>query len=178
MPVISDACKLFNLIPQTDLVTWDGMISGYVQNGLMIEASHYFHEMISAGVIPDSITFASFFPSVSEFSNLKQGNDIQGYIIINGVLLDVFLESALIDLYFKCRKVEKAHQILNQGTKADVIVFTTMISGFALNGMNRDALEIFRWLLKEKMRPNSVTVSSVFPAFAALKLGKELVTLK
>ena len=82
MPVISNACKLFNLVPQTDLVTWDGMISGYVQNGLMIEASHYFHEMISAGVILDSITSASFLPSVSEFSNLKQGKEIQGYIRI------------------------------------------------------------------------------------------------
>ncbi|KAL5570335.1 hypothetical protein UlMin_026910 [Ulmus minor] len=80
--LISDACKLFNLIPQTDLVTWNGMISGYVQNGLMIEAPHCFREMISAGVKPDSITFASFLPSVSEFSNLKQGKEIQRYIRI------------------------------------------------------------------------------------------------
>lgn len=174
---LSDACKLFNLIPQTDIVTWNGMISGYVQNGFMIEASNCFREMISARIKPDSITFASFLPSVTEFANLRQGKEIHGYIVRHGVLLDVFLKSALIDLYFKCRDVEMARKILKQCTKVDVIVCTAMISGFVLNGMNTDALETFRWLLKAKMRPNSVTLASVLPAFAgmaALKFGKEL----
>ncbi|KAH0983433.1 hypothetical protein GBA52_010610 [Prunus armeniaca] len=77
--------------------------------------------MISSSVKPDSITFATFLPSVAELASLKQG--------------------------------------------------------LVLNGMNNNALEIFRWLLKEKMRPNSLTLASVLPACAglvALKLGKEL----
>ncbi|PON63658.1 DYW domain containing protein [Parasponia andersonii] len=174
---LSDACKLFNLMPQTDLVTWNGIISGHVQNGFMIEASNCFRDMISARIEPDSITFASFLPSVTEFASLKLGKEIHGYIIRHGVPLDVFLKSALIDLYFKCRNVEMAHKILHQSTTVDLIVCTAMISGFVLNGMNTDAMEIFRWLLKAKMRPNSVTLASVLPAFAgmvALKLGKEL----
>ncbi|EXB75175.1 hypothetical protein L484_025954 [Morus notabilis] len=174
---LSDAHKLFDLMPKTDLVTWNGMISGYVQNGFMIEASNCFHEMISAGVKPDSITFASFIPSVTESASLHKGKEIHGYIIRHGVPLDVFLKSALIDLYFKCRNVAMARNILKQSTTVDVIVCTAMISGFVLNGMDTNALETFRWLLKNKMRPNSVTLASVLPAFAglaALKLGKEL----
>lgn len=174
---LSDARKLFDLMPQTDLVTWNGMVSGYVQNGFMSEAMHIFREMVSAGVEPDSITFASFLPSVTEFASLKQGKEIHGYIIRHGVPLDVFLKSALIDIYFKCRNVEMAHKIFNQTTTVDIVVCTAMISGFVLNGMNIDALEIFRWLLKEKMKPNSLTLASVLPAFAglaALRLGKEL----
>ncbi|KAF3442835.1 hypothetical protein FNV43_RR16753 [Rhamnella rubrinervis] len=174
---LSDARKLFDLMPQADLVTWNGMISGYVQNGFMSEAMCIFREMVSACVEPDSITFASFLPSVTEFASLKQGKEIHGYIIRHGVPLDVFLKSALIDVYFKCRNVEMAHKIFNQSTTVDIVVCTAMISGFVLNGMNIDALEIFRWLLKEKMKPNSLTLASVFPAFAglaALRLGKEL----
>lgn len=174
---LSDARKLFNLMPHTDLVTWNGMISGYVQNGFMIEASNCFRDMISASVKPDSVTFACFLPSITEFASLRKGKEIHGYIIRHGVPLDVFLKSALIDLYFKCRNVTMARNILKQSTAIDVIVCTAMISGFVLNGMNTDALEIFRWLLKNKMRPNSVTLASVLPAFAglaALKLGKEL----
>ncbi|XWS20754.1 hypothetical protein CRYUN_Cryun31cG0129700 [Craigia yunnanensis] len=52
-----------------------------------------------------------------------------------------------------------------------------MISGYVFNGMNNDALEVFRWLLQEKIRPNAVTMASVLPAcadLAALKMGKEL----
>ncbi|KAF3440990.1 hypothetical protein FNV43_RR19276 [Rhamnella rubrinervis] len=174
---LSDARKLFDLMPQTDLVTWNGMISGYVQNGFMSETMHIFREMVSARVEPDSITFASFLPSVTEFASLKHNKEIHGYIIRHGVPLDVFLKSALIDVYFKYRNVEMEHMIFNQSTTVDIVVCTAMISGFVLNGMNIDALEIFRWLLKEKMKPNSLTLASVFPAFAglaALRLGKEL----
>ncbi|XP_060668786.1 pentatricopeptide repeat-containing protein At4g21300 isoform X2 [Ziziphus jujuba] len=140
---LSDARRLFDLMPQTDVVTWNGMISGYVQNGFMTEASHIFHDMVSAGVKPDSITFSSFLPSLAEY----------------------------------CRNVEMACKIFNRSATVDVVVCTAMISGFVLNGMNIDALKIFRWLLQEKMKPNSLTLASVLPAFAGLavlRLGKEL----
>lgn len=68
-----DARRLFDMMPKTDLVTWNGMISGYVQNGFMDEASCLFHEMISAGMKPDSITFSSFLPLLSEGATLRQG---------------------------------------------------------------------------------------------------------
>ncbi|XP_023901197.2 LOW QUALITY PROTEIN: pentatricopeptide repeat-containing protein At4g21300 [Quercus suber] len=172
-----DACELFDRMPKTDLVTWNGMISGFVQNGRMGEASHLFREMISVGVKPDSVTFASFLPSVTESACLKQGKEIHGYLVRHVVPLDVFLKSALLDIYLKFSKVEMACKIFSQSSTTDVVVCTTMISGLALNAMNSDALDIFRWLLKEKMRPNSVTLASVLQAcagLAALNLGKEL----
>ncbi|XVE89418.1 hypothetical protein DITRI_Ditri19aG0200100 [Diplodiscus trichospermus] len=85
--------------------------------------------------------------------------------------------SALIDVYLKCKDVEMARNVYNQSTKVDVVMCTAMISGYVLNGMNSDALEIFRWLLQEKIKPNAVTLASVLPAcvnLATLKLGKEL----
>ncbi|XP_057970938.1 pentatricopeptide repeat-containing protein At4g21300 [Malania oleifera] len=174
---LSDARKLFDTMHKTDLVTWNGIIAGYVQNGLMDDAAQMFDEMISSGIKPDLITFASFLPSVTESASLKQGKEIHGYVVRHGMPLDVFLKSALIDVYFKCRNVEMARNIFNQSTAIDIVVCTAMISGYVLNGMNGDALEIFQLLLKEQMRPNSVTLASVLPAcagLAALKLGKEL----
>ncbi|XP_050220611.1 pentatricopeptide repeat-containing protein At4g21300 [Mercurialis annua] len=174
---LSDAQKLFGILPETSAVTWNGMIAGYVQNGFLHEASFLFSEMMSAGVKPDAITFASFLPSVTESASLKHGKEIHGYIVRHGITLDVFLKSALIDIYFKCRDVEMACKIFNQSTNVDIVVCTAMISGYVLNGRCNDALELFRWLLEEKMSPNAVTLASVIPAcagLAALKLGKEL----
>ena len=92
------------------------MISGFVQNGCMGEASHLFCEKLSIGVKPNLITFASFLPSVIEFACLKQGKEIHGYIVRHGVPLDVFLNSALIDIYLKCRKVEMACKPFSQSS--------------------------------------------------------------
>ena len=171
------ARKLFDMMPRSDLVSWNGIISGYVQNGLMSEAEHLFRGMISAGIKPDSITFASFLPCVAELLSLEHCKEIHGYIVRHGVALDMFLKSALIDIYLKCRDVEMARKILRQSSSFDTVVCTAMISGYVLNGMNIEAVEAFRWLLQERMKPTSVTFASVFPAFAglaALNLGKEL----
>ncbi|XP_022142608.1 pentatricopeptide repeat-containing protein At4g21300 isoform X1 [Momordica charantia] len=171
------ARKLFDMMPQSDLVSWNGIISGYVQNGLMSEAEQLFRGMVSAGMKPDSITFASFLPCVTELFSLEHCKAIHGYIVRHAVVLDVFLKSALIDVYFKCRDVEMAQKILRQSSLVDTVVCTAMISGYVLNGMNIEALEAFRWLLQKRLKPTSVTFASVFPAFAglaALNLGKEL----
>ena len=63
---LSDAIKVFSAMADTIMVTWNGMIIGYVQNGFMDEASLLFSEIISARVKPNFITFASFLPSVTD----------------------------------------------------------------------------------------------------------------
>lgn len=171
------ARKLFNTMPRTDTVTWNGLIAGYVQNGLTDEAVPLFKAMISTGVKPDSITFASFLPSVLESGNLKHCKEIHSYIVRHRVPFDVYLKSALVDVYFKGGDVEMARKIFQQNTLVDVAVCTAMISGYVLNGLNIEAINIFRWLVQEGMVPNCLTMASVLPACAALaslKLGKEL----
>ncbi|KAK7287130.1 hypothetical protein RIF29_00194 [Crotalaria pallida] len=172
-----DACKLFNTMPRTDTVTWNGLIAGYVQNGFTDEAVPLFKEMISTGVKPDSITLASFLPSVIESGSVNHGKEIHSYIVRHGVPFDVYLKSALIDIYFKGGDVDMALKIFQQDASVDVAVCTAMISGYVLNGLNIDAINVFRWLIQEGMTPNRLTMASVLPAcaaLAALKLGKEL----
>ncbi|XP_008793555.2 pentatricopeptide repeat-containing protein At4g21300 [Phoenix dactylifera] len=173
----TDMKKLFDLMPQADLVAWNGMISGYVQHGLRNEALDLFYQMQAAGIKPDSITLASFLPAFSDLTSLKQGKDIHAYIIRNSVCMDAFLKSALIDIYFKCKDVRMAQKVFDATGAMDVVICSAMISGYVLNGMNRDALGMFRWLLEAQLKPNAITVSSVLPACSclfALKLGKEL----
>ncbi|KAH6821120.1 hypothetical protein C2S53_019635 [Perilla frutescens var. hirtella] len=172
-----DARKLFDSVVQADLVTWNSMIGGYVQNGFMNEALNLFRRLMYSDVKPDSVTFASLLPLVPELGHLNLGKEIHCYIVRNGVRLDLFVKNALIDVYFKCKDVDMACKVFEQSSDVDIVICTAMISGLVLNGMNPDALEIFRWLVGKKMRPNAVTFASTLPACAgltALTLGKEL----
>ncbi|XP_011096747.1 pentatricopeptide repeat-containing protein At4g21300 [Sesamum indicum] len=172
-----DARKLFDFVAQADLITWNAMIGGYIQNGFMREGLDLFQRMISSDVKPDSITFASLLPLVPELGGLNQGKEIHCYIVRHGVLFDLFLKNALIDMYFKCKDVRMACKVFDESSAVDTVICTAMISGFVLNGMNLDALKTFRWLLHKKMRPNAVTFASTLPACAGLadlRLGKEL----
>ncbi|MQL91854.1 hypothetical protein Taro_024473 [Colocasia esculenta] len=172
-----DMSKLFHMMPQPELVAWNVMISGYVQNGLGEQAIGSFYKMQLAGVRPDSITLASILPLFSNSYGLNQGKEIHAYIVKNDVNLDAFLKNALIDMYFKCRNVCMACKVFDGTGTIDIVICSAMISGYVLNGMSGDALEIFRWLIREKMKPNAITVASVLPACSTLVtlcLGKEL----
>ncbi|KFK28709.1 hypothetical protein AALP_AA7G036800 [Arabis alpina] len=172
-----DACKLFRMMSRVDTVTWNCMISGCVQSGLMEESLVFFSEMISSGVLPDAITFSSLLPSVSRFENLEFCRQIRSYIVRRSIPMDIFLTSALIDAYFKCRGVSKAQMIFSQCNSVDVVVLTAMISGYLHNGLYIDALEMFRLLVKVKISPNEITLVSILPVIGsllALKLGREL----
>ncbi|CAH9125247.1 unnamed protein product [Cuscuta epithymum] len=172
-----DAKKLFDVAEKRDLVTWNIMIGGYVLNEAVDEAWNLFHEMIAIDVKPDGVTFASFLPSVAESEDLCLGRSIHGYIVRHSVSLDAYLKNALIDMYFKCRNVDLARNIFQDSVLVDVAICTSMISGFAVNRMNLEALEVFRWMLFKRMKPNALTLASLLPActeLAAIKLGKEL----
>ncbi|XP_051128947.1 pentatricopeptide repeat-containing protein At4g21300 [Andrographis paniculata] len=172
-----DARKFFDFVTQADLVTWNVMIGGYVQNGFMNDALNTLQMMVSSGVKPDSVTFASLLTAIPDVGGPDQGKEIHGYIVRHGLILDLFLKNALIDMYFKCKDVEMACRVFHESSALDIVICTAMISGFVLNGMNADALKIFQLLLHKKMKPNPVTIASILPACAgltALKLGKEL----
>ncbi|CAD6214866.1 unnamed protein product [Miscanthus lutarioriparius] len=168
---------LFELMPQDDLVTWNGMISGCVQNGLLDEALGLFCNMQRSGARPDSVTLVSLLPALTDLNGLKQGKEVHGYIIRNCVHMDAFLVSALVDIYFKCRDVRMAQNVYDAARTIDVVIGSTMISGYVLNGMSEEALQMFRYLLEQCIKPNDVTVASVLPAcasMAALPLGQEI----
>ncbi|XP_011624041.2 pentatricopeptide repeat-containing protein At4g21300 [Amborella trichopoda] len=169
--------QVFKAMNQKDLVSYNGMIAGYVQNGYADEALSLFYEMQSVGLKPDSVTFASILPSFSDLAGLIEGKAVHSYIIRNGVHLDAFVKSALIDIYCKCRDALLARKVFDRTGYLDVVICSAMISGYVLNGMSYDALEIFRGLEKFRLKPNSVTLSSILPAcsaLASLRLGKQL----
>jgi len=177
MPALDDAWRLFHLIPRDDLVTWNGMISGCVQNGLLDEALGLFYEMQSGGVRPDSVTLVSLLPALTDLNGFMQGKEIHGYIVRNCIRMDVFLVSALVDIYFKCRDVRMAQNIYDAAKAIDVVIGSTMISGYVLNGMSEEALQMFWYLLEQCIKPNAVTVASILPAcasMASLALGQEI----
>ncbi|KAF2941644.1 pentatricopeptide repeat-containing protein At4g21300 isoform X1 [Oryza sativa Japonica Group] len=174
---LDDGWKLFGLMPRDDLVTWNGMISGCVQNGFVDQALLLFCDMQKSGIRPDSVTLVSLLPALTDLNGFNQGKELHGYIVRNCVHMDVFLVSALVDIYFKCRAVRMAQSVYDSSKAIDVVIGSTMISGYVLNGMSQEAVKMFRYLLEQGIRPNAVAIASVLPAcasMAAMKLGQEL----
>ena len=160
-----------------DLIAWNCMIGGYAQNGFEEEAIDLLHKMQLSKLKPDSITLATVIPLFSARSDLKKGEETHAFIIRNGIALDLFLKSALIDLYFKCREVETAEKVFILTESVDVVIYSAVISGYILNGLCSAAMAAFDALLAVGIKPNAITIASILPAcsnLGALKIGREL----
>ncbi|KAJ1695888.1 hypothetical protein LUZ63_012586 [Rhynchospora breviuscula] len=171
-----DVTKLFNMMPEKNLVTWNCMISGFVQNGFIPESLYLFHKMQKHGAKPDSYTLASFLPVLSD-NNLQQCMQIHAYVVVNDIYMDAFMASALMDVYFKCKNVNLAQEVFRCSQELDVVSCSTMVSGYVLNGMCNDAIKIFRLMSVKRINPNATTLATVLPActgLTAFKLGKEV----
>ncbi|XP_059067750.1 pentatricopeptide repeat-containing protein At1g14470 [Cryptomeria japonica] len=109
---IGKARELFDKMPQKNVVSWTALITGYAHIGLVEKSVETFKQMQLAGVKPDSATFASVFSAFAKMGALKQGIDIHQSIKDRGILSNVIVASALVDMYAKCGSIVKARELI------------------------------------------------------------------
>ncbi|KAF8408263.1 hypothetical protein HHK36_007412 [Tetracentron sinense] len=161
---IDDSRKLFDRMPQRNAVCWSAMISGCVQASLFKEALSLFNEFQIERLEPNESILVSVLCASAHFGALEHGRWIHLYVERNKVCLSVNLGTALINMYCKCGVVEEALKVFDRMTRKNVLSWTALISGLAMNGMGQRALEVFYEMLKSGIRPDSVTFVGVLTA--------------
>eukprot|EP01018_Ginkgo_biloba_P024036 Gb_18979 [translate_table: standard] len=161
---VDEAQKLFEQMPERDVVSWTAMIAGYAQNGYFDEALKLFHQMQKTDVKPNSDTFASVLPACANLAALEQGKEIHEDIIKNGYMSDVFVGNALVDMYVKCGSIQDACNVFEKMPRRDVISWTAMILGYAMQGCGKEALQLFQQMQESGTNPDHVTFVGVLSA--------------
>jgi pentatricopeptide repeat protein len=150
-------------IPRRDVVSWNALITGYVQHGFGAEVLQCFRKMQDEGVCPDSVTFICILEACGSMGILEIGEEIHGVIKENGLLdKDIVVGTALIDMYSKCGALEKAHQVLRGLPKRNVVSWNTLISGYMQHGLGVEALKCFKAMHIDGISPDKLTFSFVF----------------
>ncbi|XP_024023652.1 pentatricopeptide repeat-containing protein At2g22070 [Morus notabilis] len=91
--------------------------------------------------------------------------------------VNVIAFTALLDGYIKVGDIKPARKIFDSLKYRDVIAWTAMIVGYVQNGLNNDALDLFRLMVREGPKPNNYTLSavlSVSSTLASLDHGKQI----
>ena len=96
-----------------DLVTWNVMVSGYVQSHRSTEALALLQEMLDAGVKPNEITLTGLLPVCGLIDSAYTGKEIHGLAYRLELFANVFVASALIDMYSRCGSVEDAWNVFS-----------------------------------------------------------------
>ena len=165
---INDAYKMFERMPQKDLVSWNTVVAGYAQNGFAKRAVQLVLQMQEAGQKPDSITLVSILPAVADMKALRIGRSIHGYAVKSGFESTVNVATALLDMYFKCGSVTTARLVFERMSSKNVVSWNTMIDGCAQNGESEEAFATFLKMLDEGVEPTNVSMMGALHACANL----------
>ncbi|CAL5336751.1 unnamed protein product [Camellia sinensis] len=140
--------KVFDRMSERSLVTWTALVFGYSQNGYSEEALTVFSAMHRIGVKANQFTYGSALRACTSMMCLDRGKQIQGCIQKSRLVKNLFVQSALVDLHSKCRKLEDACYIFESMSERDVVSWNAMIGGYAVQGFADDALRLFRSMLR------------------------------
>ncbi|KAF5190105.1 Pentatricopeptide repeat-containing protein [Thalictrum thalictroides] len=168
---MDEARKVFDEMPERNVVSWTTMIAGCVQKGRCKQALALFREMWRAGVEVDGVTMVAALSACAELGDLKTGTWIHSFVDktlqFRNQPQSVSLNNALIHMYASCGLIEEAYKVFKQMKRRSVVSWTTMITGFAKQGLGQEALSVFRWMQNledHRVRPDELTFLGVLCA--------------
>ncbi|CAK9193903.1 unnamed protein product [Sphagnum jensenii] len=189
---------------QLHIFSWNMKLAKYVKDGQPEKAMQLFQQMQQEGMSPDTFTFVQVINACAGLGALENGRLVHDQLIQSGCESNIFLGNSLVDMYAKCGSIEDAWRVFNKMPSRDVVTWTAMIlghcgsmedawrvfnkmpsrnvvtwtamiSGHVNCGQGQKALELFRQMQQEGVRPDSVTFVGVLNACAsvvALEEGK------
>ncbi|PKA60936.1 Pentatricopeptide repeat-containing protein [Apostasia shenzhenica] len=149
---------------KANTISWSSLIAGFVQNGRTDEAIMLFCRMLHEGGTADRFTLTSIAAACADAGIIEQGRQIHACIEKSGHEIDVYLASAIIDMYAKCGSLGDAQKYFNGAENKNVVLWTSMVGSYALHGKGKEAIGIFEMMLKEDIKPNEISFLCVLSA--------------
>ncbi|XP_057415727.1 pentatricopeptide repeat-containing protein At3g47530 [Lotus japonicus] len=161
-----DACKVFDEMPQRDTVAWNVMISCCVRNNRTRDALSLFDVMQSTSnkCEPDDVTCLLLLQACAQLNSLEFGERIHNYIMERGYGGAINLSNSLIAMYSRCGCLDKAYEVFMGTPNKSVVSWSAMISGLAVNGYGKEAIEAFEEMQRIGIRPDDQTFTGVLSA--------------
>lgn len=174
---IDAVLELFQCIPEKDIVSWNTLISSLSQHGCVDKTLSVLVEMRERGFQPNSMSYASALSACSSVCDLEWGKQLHTQIIRSWFFCDVFVGSAMIDLYAKCGSLRAARQIFDLLPTRNAVSWTSLIAGSAQLGHEDEAFELFAQMRESSVAPDDFTLATLLGACSTkqnVEYGAEL----
>ncbi|KAK2979787.1 hypothetical protein RJ640_012971 [Escallonia rubra] len=174
---LDGAFQAFDGSSNKNSITWSAMITGYAQCGDCDKALKVFSKMQFSGVRPTEFTLVGVLNACSDGSAHREGQQVHGYLVKLGFESQMYIMTALVDMYAKCCCIADARKGFDYLQEPDIVLWTSMIGGYVQNGENEIAMSLYCKMQMEGILPNELTMVSVIKAcssLAALEQGKQI----
>ncbi|CAO2181105.1 unnamed protein product [Urochloa humidicola] len=124
-------------------VAWNALISGHCRGKRFGESRRSFADMVRAGAAPTAVTYVSVLSACGKGRDLLLGLQVHKRVVESGVLPDLKVENALVDMYADCADMDSAWRVFDDMQVRNVVSWTSLVSGFARLGQVHRARDLF-----------------------------------
>ncbi|XP_065856441.1 pentatricopeptide repeat-containing protein At3g24000, mitochondrial [Euphorbia lathyris] len=172
---LDQARNVFDEMRIRDVVTWTVLISGYSQHDQPKNALLLFPEMLRQGFKPNQFTLSSLLMA-SEMGHVdSHGKQLHALCLKYGYSSNLYVGSALSDLYARYGHMEDAHFIFDGMAAKNEVSWNSLIAGHARIGNEEHVFNLFSEMLRENIQPTQFScrvLLSVCANIGSLERGK------
>ncbi|PSS30369.1 Pentatricopeptide repeat-containing protein [Actinidia chinensis var. chinensis] len=145
--------EVFDLVPKKNNVSMNTLVAGYVDDEQCDKVFEVFNQMFLSGETPNKSIFSSILCACASTASLEKGNNLQGKIFKLSLQCDVFVRTALTDMYSKSGDIEIYKQVFNRMPEKSEISWTAMVQGLEKLVLERNLLFFLtKWRVDKGLR--------------------------
>ncbi|GFZ10480.1 pentatricopeptide repeat (PPR) superfamily protein [Actinidia rufa] len=156
-----------------NVVSWTSVIASCSQNGKDMEALDLFREMQIAGVKPNLVTIPCLLPACGNIAALMHGKAAHCFSLRSGIFIDVYVGSALIDMYAKCGRIQSSRICFDRMPTRNLVCWNAILAGYAMHGKAKEAKEIFHLMQWSGQKPDFISFTCILAACSQSGLTEE-----
>lgn len=166
---MDSAEKLFDDMPERNLVTWNTMVVGYLQNKCYRHACLAVREVFREGsVMPDQVSFSSALSACANMAGLEFGKQVHGVILKHNLVGLAYVNNSLMDMYSKCGSSGDAVKLFQVMVDRDVVAWNVMMMGCVYSDSFEETCSYFKLMIREGISPDEASFSTMLHACSSL----------
>ncbi|RVW61317.1 Pentatricopeptide repeat-containing protein, chloroplastic [Vitis vinifera] len=162
--LLADAKQIFHHTPCKNVVSWTILISGLAKNDCFVEAIDVFREMIMGNFKPNAVTISSVLPAFANLGLIRIAKSVHCFWVRGGFEGNVFVETALVDMYSKFGCMGVARQLFESMSERNVVSWNAIVSGYSDHGFSEEAIDLFNLMRRKGLLVDFYTIMSLIPA--------------
>ncbi|XP_020221532.1 pentatricopeptide repeat-containing protein At4g04370 [Cajanus cajan] len=141
--------------------SFNAIINHHSSHGAHRQVLATYASMLKTHVPSDAYTFPSLLKACSFLNLFSLGLSLHQRILVNGLSLDAYIASSLINFYAKFGFPDTARKVFDFMPTRNVVPWTTIIGCYSRLGHVPEAFSMFDEMRRQGIQPSSVTVLSL-----------------
>ncbi|GAA0144662.1 hypothetical protein LIER_35982 [Lithospermum erythrorhizon] len=166
---VVEARRLFQVVENKDVVSWNTMIRGLVKLGEIGEARKMFDEMDEK----DTYSWNSMLDGYAKTGKMNVAFELFERMSLRNVVS----WSTMVMGYCKAGDIEMARMLFDRMPVKNLVSWTIIISAYAEKGLAKEAIGLYKRMEQEGLRPDNGSIVSMLTSCAEsgmLGLGKRV----